>query len=57
MAEQMVTNRSDLDAQACPTLMLMCVVEVPLSSDAICWLRLLIARYYAVVHIAWSMTA
>jgi hypothetical protein len=57
MAEQMVMNSSDLDTQACPTLMIMCVMQVLLSSDAICWLKLLIARYYAVVHIALSVTA
>jgi hypothetical protein len=36
--------------------MIMCVVQAPLSSDAICWLRLLIARY-AVVHIVLYVTA
>jgi len=57
MAEQTVMNSSDLDAQACWTLLIMCVVQVPLSSDAICWLRLLIARYYAAVHIVLYVTA
>jgi hypothetical protein len=50
MAEQMLMKNSDLDAQACPVPMIMCVVQMPLSSegaDALSRLRLLIARYFA----------